>query len=87
MNTASEVLVIIVSSILAVFLIVLIVALVFVVKILKQVRRLTERAENVAGSVEDAASTFKRAASPLAVIKLIGSIVGQAEKMRKRKDK
>jgi len=72
---------------LAVFLIVLIVALVFVVKILKQVRRLTERAENVAGSVEDAASTFKRAASPLAVIKLIGSIVGQAEKMRKRKDK
>ncbi len=71
----------------AVFLIVLIVALVFVVKILKQVRRLTERAENVAGSVEDAASTFKRAASPLAVIKLIGSIVGQAEKMRKRKDK
>jgi hypothetical protein len=86
MNTASEVLVIIVSSILAIFLIVLIIAVVYTIKILKQVRRITDRAENVAGSVEAAASTFERAASPLAVLKIVGSIVGQASKMRKRKD-
>ncbi len=85
MNTASEVLVIIVSSVLAIFLITLIVALVYVVKILKQVRQITERAQSVAGSVEAAASTFERAASPLAVLKIIGSIVNHAEKIRKRK--
>ncbi len=86
MSTASEVLVIIVSSILAVFLVVLIVALVFVIKILKQLRRITERAENVSASVEAAATTFEKAASPLAIIKLLGSIVNQTHKMRKRKD-
>lgn len=85
MNTASEVLVIIVSSILAIFLIVLIVATVYIVKILKQVRRLTERAENVAGSVEAAASTFERAASPLAILKIIGNIVEQTSRIRKKK--
>lgn len=85
MDTASEVLVIIVSSILAVFLIVLIVALVFVVKILKQLRRITERAENVADSVGAAATTFEKAASPLAILKLIGSIVEQTSRIRKRK--
>ncbi|MBX4197048.1 hypothetical protein KW801_00645 [Candidatus Saccharibacteria bacterium] len=85
MNTASEVLVIIVSSILAVFLIVLIVALVFVVKILKQLRRITERAEDVAGSVQAAANSFERAASPLAILKLLGSIVEQTNRIRKRK--
>lgn len=85
MNTASEVLVIIVSSILAIFLIVLIVASVYAVKVLKQVRRITERAENVAGTVEAAASTIGRAASPLAVLKIIGSIVEHSSKLRKRK--
>ena len=83
MDTASEILVIIVSSILAIFLIVLIVALVFVIKVLKQLRRITERAENVAGSVEAAASAVGKAASPLAILKLIGNIVSHSNK-RKR---
>lgn len=85
MNTASEVLVIIVSSVLAIFLVALIVALVYVVKILKQIRRVTERAENVADSVEAAAGTFEKAASPLAILKLIGNIVEQTTRIRKRK--
>ena len=85
METASLVLIIIVSSILSVFLIVLIVALVFVVRILKQIRRVTERAENVADSVGAAASTLERAASPLAILKIIGNIVDQASKIRKRR--
>jgi len=85
MNTASEILVMLVSSILAIFLIVLIVAGVYFVKVLRQVRRITERAEDVAGSVEAAASTIGRAASPLAVLKLIGTIVEHSTKFRKRR--
>lgn len=85
MNTAAEVLVIIVSSVLAVFLIVLIVALVQGIKILKQVKRVVGRAENVADSMEAAASAFERTASPLAMLKIIGNIVDQASRIRKRK--
>jgi hypothetical protein len=85
MNTASEVLVIIVSSVLAIFLLVLIVALVYAVKILKVVRRITARAENVAGTMEAAASAFERTASPLAVLKVVANIVEQASRIRKRK--
>jgi heme/copper-type cytochrome/quinol oxidase subunit 2 len=86
MNTASEVLLIIVSAILAIFLLVLIAAVIYVVKILRQVKRITERAESVAGSVEAAASVFGRTATPLAILKIIGKIMGQANKTRKRKD-
>lgn len=52
---------------------------------MKQVRRITERAENVADSVEAAAAAFERTASPLAVLKVIGNIVEQATKFRNRK--
>jgi uncharacterized membrane protein len=85
MNTASEVLLIIVSAVLAIFLLVLIAAIIYVVKILRQVKRITERAETVAGSVEAAASAFGRTAAPLAVLKIIGKIVKQSNKARKRK--
>jgi hypothetical protein len=85
MDTAAEILVIIVSSVLAIFLLVLIVIAIYTVKILKQVRRITDRAENVAGSVEAAASAFERTASPLAMLKIISGIVKTANKARNRK--
>jgi len=86
MDTASQALLIIVSTVLSIFLLASIIALVYIVKILKQVRRITAHAENVAESVEAAANTFEKAASPVAVLKIIGNIVDQASKMRKRKD-
>lgn len=85
MNTASEVLVIIVSSILAIFLVVLIICLIYAIKILKTVRRITDRAENVAGSVEAAASAFERTASPLAILRIVGNIIEQTTRIRKRR--
>jgi gas vesicle protein len=85
MDTASEVLLIIVSSILAIFLIILIAAIVYVLKILRQVKRITERAETVAGSVEAAATAFGKTATPLTVLRIIGTIVSQANKSRKGK--
>lgn len=85
MEDAALVLVIIVSSVLAVFLIVLIVAIVYFVGILKQVKRITQRAEDVAETMESAANIFQRTASPLAVLKIIGDIVDKASKIRKRK--
>jgi len=85
MNTASEILVIIVSSVLAIFLVVLIVVLIQASKLIKQVKRVTVRAENVADSMEAAASAFERTASPIAIIKIIGNIIDQTTRSRKRK--
>lgn len=85
METASWVLLIVVSSFMTIFLIVLIVAGIQFIKILKQVRRISERAEDISVSVENAANTFERAASPFAVIKLIGKIVDQASKANRRR--
>jgi len=85
MNTASEILVIIVSVALAIFLTVLVVALLYTIKIMKQIKQITEHAENVAGSMESAAEAFKKTATPLAVLKLVGNIMEHAGRMRRKK--
>jgi cytoskeletal protein RodZ len=85
MDTAAEVLLIIVSSVLSIFLVVLIIAGVWFIKVLKQTRKLMEHAENVADSVEAAASAFERTATPLSVLKIISGIIGQASRQKKRK--
>jgi predicted PurR-regulated permease PerM len=87
METASWILLIVVSSVLAIFLIVLIVAIVYVINILKQVKKLVEQAENVVDSVESAASSFERTVSPLTVFKIVGNIVEQASRMGGRNKK
>lgn len=87
MNTTELVFLIILSVTLSVFLILFSVALGFVIAILKQVRRITTTAENVADSVSSAASSFEKAASPLAVLKLISNIVTQANKFKRGKGK
>ncbi|MBX4188948.1 hypothetical protein KW792_02500 [Candidatus Saccharibacteria bacterium] len=87
MDTATQILVIITSSVLVIFLVFFIIALVYLIKLIKQLRRITEHAENVVDSVEAAASTMQRAASPLAFLKLVSNIVDQTAKMRNRKEK
>lgn len=85
MNTTELVFIIILSVSLTIFLILFSVALGFFIAILRQVKRITERAENVADTVESAANTFERVASPLAVLKLIGGIIENATKFKRRK--
>jgi uncharacterized protein YoxC len=85
MDTAAEVLLIIVSSVLSVFLVILIIVGIWFVKVLKQTKKVMEHAENVAGSVEQAAAAIERTATPLSVIKLIGGIIGATSRAKKRK--
>jgi beta-lactamase regulating signal transducer with metallopeptidase domain len=85
MDTAAQTLVIINSIVLVIFLIVFIITLVYVIKVLKQLGRITEHAEHVAESVEAAANTFEKAASPMALLTLLGKIVEQTNKFRKKK--
>jgi uncharacterized protein YoxC len=85
METASLVLLIVVSSALTLFLIALIVAIVYFIGVLKQVKRITTQAESAVDSIEAAAASIQRTASPLAVIKLIGNIVSQASKLNNKR--
>lgn len=85
MDDAAEILLIIVSSVLALFLVVTIVAIVYLIGILKQVKKITIQAENVVDSVESAAAAFERTASPIAILKIVGNIVSQVSRMNKKR--
>ncbi len=83
MDTATQILVIVISSVLGIFLILFIIALVYTIGIARRVKEIVSRAESVAGSVEAAASAFEKTATPLAVLKLISNIVAHAQKRKK----
>ena len=85
MNTAEQVLVIIVSSLLSLTLIFGIVLLIVLIKLAKNVRRVTEKAEQLVEDAESAASMFKNAAGPLTVLKTIGNIVEVVSKHKRGK--
>lgn len=75
MHTASEILVIIVSSVLAIFLTVLIVLVVLAIKLIKQLKIIVDRAERAVDSVSTAGAMLRDASGPLAILKLVRNIV------------
>lgn len=77
MDTAAEVLLIIVSSVLSVFLVLLSIALIYFIRLLK-------KADEVANSVESAATAVRRSASAAPFVKLINNIISRP---RDRKEK
>ncbi len=70
MDSAAQVLLIIVSSVLVVFLIILSVALIYLIRVLK-------KAELMANSVESAATAVKRGVAAAPFIKIIGKLVSR----------
>lgn len=80
MENSSELLLIIVSATLTVFLLLAIVCLFYVISVLRKVKKLTDTAQNVALNVEAAAEAFERSAKPVAIIKVISNIVSQVMK-------
>lgn len=86
MNDTAVVTLVVVSAALVFFIILFCIALWYAISILKQVKRLVDKAENVAISVESAAAAFESKASSLAALKVIGNIVEQVSKFKRRKD-
>ncbi|MBI2007617.1 hypothetical protein HYU82_01225 [Candidatus Saccharibacteria bacterium] len=70
METAANVLLIIVSAILAVFLLLLSITLIFFIKFLR-------KADDVANSVESAAAAFRRSATAMPWIRLITNVIAR----------
>jgi len=87
MDSAAQALLVIVSSVLSVFLLLLTVLTVYCLIIVRHIKRIVERADSVAGSVEAAASAFEKTATPLAMLKLISNIVSRVQGTRRKKEK
>lgn len=89
MNTAEQILVIILSSFLTVFLILAIIVLVGVIKLTKKMNAVADtaqevisKAHDIADKVEDVSDIFKKTAGPLALGRYFMNI---AEKVSKHK--
>lgn len=74
MNGAERVLVIILSSALAIFLVLAIVAVVLVIKVLNYIKRIAAKAEQLADKAEAIGTIFKATAGPAAIGRLLTNI-------------
>lgn len=86
MNTAFDILVIILSSFLGIFLILSIILLVMAIKIVRSVKRVVEKGEQVIDSAEAAAEMFKKAAGPLGILRTLTNIVETVSKHKRGKE-
>lgn len=85
METAAETLLIIVSSVLALFLIILSVAAIYLIRLVKRVNQMADRAEHMASSVENAAEAIKNTAVAFPLVRLITKVVSVTHKRSKKK--
>ncbi len=85
MNTAEQILVIILSSILTIFLILGIVLVISLIKLTKKMKEIAETAREVAGNVEAATDMLRKTAGPLALGKFFVNIAESVMKHKKGK--
>jgi hypothetical protein len=74
MNTAEQLLVILLSSALAVFLMLAIVATIKVIKILNHIDGIVEKAEKIAHNAEAVGNMIKKTAGPMALGRLVANM-------------
>ena len=85
MENAQELLVIIVSATLTVFLLVSIILLVLTIKVVRSIKRVTDKAEALADKAETIADVFSHAATPIMIAKLFSNIADTFKSKSKRK--
>ncbi len=86
MNDTAVITLIVVSAALTIFLILFSLMLYNLVCLVRQVRKIVEKAENVATSVESAASAFEKTATPIAALKVVANIVESVAKLKKKRE-
>ena len=83
MNTTFDILVIVLSSLLGIFLILSIVIGVMILKVVKSVQRVVAKGEQVIDSAEAAAEMFKKVGGPLSAFRTVASIIETVTKHKK----
>ena len=84
MDTAMQVLVIIVSATLTLFLILAAVTLIAILRLIKSIRRVTDKAEQLVDKAEMVGEIFGKAAGPVAVGRLITNVADHVFKYGKK---
>jgi hypothetical protein len=83
MNTTFDVLVIVLSCLLAVFLTISIISAVLILKLVKSLRQVVAKGEHLVDSAEALGETLKRNAGALGILRLVMKFVGTMNKSRK----
>lgn len=86
-DTALEILVIILSVTLAVFLLLGIYLTIKVIQVVNHIKKITEHAEQVADKADHISDFFAKTATPVAIAKLIANISDIIQKKRSLKKK
>ncbi len=84
MNTAAEILVIIVSVVLSVFLIALIILIVQTIRLVKSLQGVVDKAEKVITSAESISNVFRKTTGPVSLFNFVRSV---AESVAEHKHK
>jgi hypothetical protein len=74
MNTSEQILVIILSTALAILLVLSIAVAVMAIKLVQSIKRISEKAEHIVENVEHVGDTFKNATGSMALFKVINNI-------------
>ncbi len=75
MDTSERILVIILSTTLAILLVLLIVIAIKVIQIMNRVKHITEKAESIADKAEAVSDFFRSTSGPAAIAKLLSNVV------------
>jgi len=87
LTTVQQILLIILTTALAVFLILAIVVAVMIIKLVKTLRMIADKAEKVVITAENVGEVFKQAATPLGVLRFVQGLVDVVAKHKKGKPK
>ena len=84
MSTAAEILVIIVSSVLSIFLIISIILGIYLIKLTAEIRRLAKTAQSTVDHIDTAVTGVSKLASPIFVAELVGKYIKKFTKKGKK---
>ena len=84
MDTSQDILVIILSTALAVLLVLAIAVAVLVVKLLQTIKRITDKAEHVIENAEHVSQAFSQASGPLALFKIVRNVADMVAKHKSK---
>lgn len=87
MNTAEQILVILLSGALAILMVVAIFATINIIRLVQSLRRISESAEHIIHSAESVGELFKKAAGPASIFHFIKSIIDFTSKSKDKREK
>lgn len=83
-QNASEILLIVVSSVLSVFLVVAIILGIYLIKLTSEIRQLTKSAKSTVDHIDTAVNSVSKLASPMFVASMVGQYIKKFTKKGKK---